>query len=450
MIGAHFLAMLAALAPVTAGDVPWESSYELASDRAVEENKVIFIAINMDGEAANDRLANRVYRADSIAELAARTVNVVGSRFNHRSGNKPCKRFGTVTCGDHRLVEREVRGTVVMPDKNGRVIAPQHFFLMPDGEVILSVTYEITRSELEWCFVTAMLKLDPECGVVMPEGARVPRRLNMRGAAEVAVTVRPLSKDELEKALKAMRSGFGALTEASAFRQLLVTDDPKAVAYISKELKSGYLAMVPDLQQSTLRTIGATSPASFWKAVSPFLDPKYGQSLRNEAAVALEQLDAPKSVRALKSALSKAKYVDMKKNVLRALGSAGAEDKGARKLILRYVKDKNSILRRNALLALAWHTGDKKVDGALLAALEAEDPMERRAAALALAVGRRTEYRDELERAMKARRSSGDAEVMQRALLVLDGENLATIRADVARVCNDRFPRTRFFGGPRD
>ena len=446
MMAARFLAMLATLAPATAGDVPWEPSYEGALERARKENKIVFVAINMDGEAANNRLAYGIYREDSIAKLAAMTVNVVASRFDHRSGNKPCKRFGTVTCSDHRLVEKEVRGTVVMPDAKGRVIAPQHLFLKPDGTVILSVTYEITRGQLEWCFVTALLELDPECGVKMPKGARAPRGLSMKGARRGGVTIRPLSKDELEEALKTLRSGFGAVGEHEAFNQVLATDDSDAVDYVARELKSGIYSMVPELQKSTLRTIGATSPASFWEAVSPFLDPKRATSLRQEAAVALEQLGAPKSVRVLKSALSKAKTPELKKNLLRALGSAGAEDKGARKLILRYVDDKESILARNALLALAWHVGDKKVDGALLAALEGESSLERRAAALALAVGRRTEHHDALLRALQARRSPQDTDVMQRALSVLEGEDLATIKADVASVCGDRIPRPRFFG----
>ena len=78
MIGMRFWATLAVLAPVAAADdVSWESSYEGALERAREENKIVFVAINMDGEAANDRLAYGVYHEDSIAELAGRTVNVL-------------------------------------------------------------------------------------------------------------------------------------------------------------------------------------------------------------------------------------------------------------------------------------------------------------------------------------------------------------------------------------
>ncbi len=102
------------------------------------------------------------------------------------------------------------------------------------------------------------------------------------------------------------------------------------------------------------------------------------------------------------------------------------------------------------MLALAWHVGDKKVDEALLAALSGEHPLERRAAALALAVGRRTEHLDALQRAIEARRSPTDSEIMLRALSVLEGENLATIKADVASVCGDRIPRPRFFGVDED
>lgn len=445
MTGARSLAVLAALAPAAAADVPWAASFEGAFERALEENKVVFVAVNMDGELANERMAYGVYREKSIAGLAASTVNLVASRFEHGSKDRPCKRFGTITCAEHRRVEKEVRAGVVKSDSKGYVIAPQHVFLKPTGEVLLSVTYEIDRSELEWCFVTALLALDPECGVQMPERARPPRRLIMKGVHGSGVSIRPLSKDELEETIRTLRAGFGAIDELDAFNQILATDDPEAVKYAAKELKTGYLSMMFETQQSTLRTIGATSPASFWKAVSPFLEAK-GEWLRNEAVVALEQLGAPKSVPVLKSALSKEKSRQVKKNLLRALGAAGATHKGARKELRRYAGGKEPLLRRNALLALAWHAGDAKVDEVLLGALQAEDPLERRAAALALAVGRRTEHRDALQRAEEAQRDLEDAQVMQRALSVLDGANLAAIAADVASVGGDRIPRPRFFG----
>ena len=38
------------------------------------------------------------------------------------------------------------------PDSSGAVIAPQHVFLGGDGSVLLSVPYEVSSLELQWCF----------------------------------------------------------------------------------------------------------------------------------------------------------------------------------------------------------------------------------------------------------------------------------------------------------
>ena len=50
----------------TAGaDIPWEGDWAVANERSTKENRVLFLAVNMDGERANDRLAEKV-----VADLA--------------------------------------------------------------------------------------------------------------------------------------------------------------------------------------------------------------------------------------------------------------------------------------------------------------------------------------------------------------------------------------------
>ncbi len=217
---------------------------------------------------------------------------------------------------------------------------------------------------------------------------------------------------------------------------------------MARELNTGMLAWASSMQVSTLNTIGTQSPASFWQAVSPLLQSKFAP-VRSAAAVALEQLAAPKSLKALNAAFRREKDRAVKKNLLRALGTVGVGNKGARRQLLKFGTAKEAILRRNALLALGSHVGDEDVDELLLTRLESMDALDCRAAALALAFSRRSEHRDAVQRAMDAQSDPLEKKVLGRALAVLDGGNLKEIAKDVAEVGEDELARERFCGRER-
>src|SRR6185436_149263 len=119
------------------------------------------------------------YKDPVITKLTTNTLNLFCSRFDHGSGDQPCKRCGTVPCSAHMAIEKAVRAKILKPADGGDVVSPQHVFLDPDGKVILSVQYEITKGELEWCFYTALKKVDPAFNWTLSASARAPRRLVM-------------------------------------------------------------------------------------------------------------------------------------------------------------------------------------------------------------------------------------------------------------------------------
>ena len=53
-------------------------------------------------------LAENVYRDKRVVQLTASTVNLISSRFSHGSSG-PCKRFGGISCEDHKRVEVSIR-----------------------------------------------------------------------------------------------------------------------------------------------------------------------------------------------------------------------------------------------------------------------------------------------------------------------------------------------------
>src|SRR5436190_11566540 len=165
---ASILFLTAALGAPSANDIQWQSSFEKTLEKAAAEKKVVFLAVNMDGEKANERMLEKVYTEKSVVELSKQTLNIVASTAEHSPADKPCSKFDGLYCLDHRKIDVAARKDILKTDDQGPVVAPQSVFIGPDGKVILSVPYEINANELEWCFVSALTKNDAALKLAMP------------------------------------------------------------------------------------------------------------------------------------------------------------------------------------------------------------------------------------------------------------------------------------------
>jgi hypothetical protein len=461
-----------------AGGIAWQTSWDKTFERAAAEKKLVFLAVNMDGERANDRIVEKVYRDKHVQEMAGRTLNLVASAAEHAGIDKPCPRFDGVRCQDHRRVDTAARKDVLKADAQGLVVAPQHVFLAPDGKIVLSVPYEIDAGELVWCFVSALQKLDAASAPAMPASARMPKRVivgathDPAGEGQGGSLVPPTSK-EVQEILTMLKKGGMGEERMAALRRLVLSDDPDAVAYIGQELKSGGYgfgggggagggggkggggagaggggrgAGGDQRHLLILRAIGQLSPPPYWEMVSEFLDHD-DEGLRREAAVAIEQLAAREAVPALTKALNAEKEPGHQKDLLRALGACGAGDSKTRALLVKRAKsDKQSLVRANAYLALAWSASDPDVQALLRATLEKGDDLDRAAAALAVGIARDAAWIPVLETAAAAAKDDGTKAAIRAARGVLDGAALSTLREQVVRVCRDEVGRERIFG----
>lgn len=438
--------LLPVLAWTGAADIAWESDFEAARARAAAENKVLFCALNMDGEKANDRMAEDVYSDKDVIALTTQTVNLIGSRFEH--GGK-CKRFAGISCEEHAAMETRIRADVLQAKPEDPLVAPQHIFVGPDGTILLSVPYEISARELQWCLVTAIKKANPDADVTMPAKARAPRRLIQDGVLEGSgdVTITPLSEDEVEETIEAIRNGMRAAERMEAMLRLIATDDPAAVEFIEVELGDVRLQRRKPLMVRAMRAMGAVSPPSFGPTLESFL--KFPDTeIRLEAVVALEQIGYEKSVKELRSVYGKEGSARVRAQMIRAIGIIGADDKSARSAVLKAAGDKkDDVLAANALFALGLHAADKKAWGVLEEAFSHESTRRRQAAALGLALGRAT---DRLEALKTARKAETNAEVQatyDAVIAVLEGGPIAGLAETVAKVTDSEIPRPRFFGG---
>ena len=438
--------LLPLFAAVGAADITWETDFEAARERAKAENKVLFCALNMDGEKANDRMAEDVYSDKEVIALTQHTVNLIGSRFEH--GGK-CKRFAGVACADHQQMEKHIRADILQVTPQTDLVAPQHIFADADGKILLSVPYEISARELQWCLVTAMLKADPEADVKMPDKARAPRRLIQDGilSGEGDATITPLSEDEVEATIEAIRNGMRAGERAEAMLRLLATDDKTAVEFVDVELGDVRIQRRKPLLVRMIRAMGAVSPQSFGPTLERFL--KFPDTeVRLEAVAALEQIGYEKIVKELRSVYGKEGSARVRAQMIRAIGIIGADDKSARSAVIKAAKDKkDDVLAANALFALGLHASDKKAWAEIEAGLSHSNARRRQAAALGLALGRAS---DRIEAVQAARKTEQDEEVQatfDAVLAVLEGGPISGLADIAAKVTDSEIPRPRFFGG---
>jgi len=475
---------IALAAPVFAGDVVWQRSLEEALAKAKAENKPLFLAVNMDGERANDVLATKTYGEKSFEELAARTVNALASAAEHAALGKPCTRFDGLECMHHRRTDTEARAQVLKSDAEGSVVAPQHVWLAPDGKLLLSVPYSVTLEELNWCMVTALHEVDPKSEAKMPANARAPRRLILGGvfdpgAAGDGLADRPPTRAQVLEIIKELKKSWVGLEQMGPARRLLMSDEPEAMEFVRQQLRGsigdylgggggggggggkggggaggggGGRGNTGVFHAMILHSIGVVSPPAYWEIAVESLG--HGdRRVRIEAAVALEQLAAPEALRELNVALLKEDDPSIKKELLRALGSVGANDSKTRSALLKRAKsDKDATLRWNALAALAFATQDAEVAAFLQQSLAGKDPRARTAAACAAGLSRDKRFVEQLTAQTATPPAEGADPLDQQAhaaalaaLSVLQGAPLREIEPALKKICDDTVDRERWF-----
>lgn len=436
-------AFVLSIGTTMAAGIAWQPSFDDVLAQAKAEKKVVFIAVNMDRERANDRLVADHYKDATIAKLAAHTLNLFCSRFDHASGEKPCPRAGAVPCSAHMAVEKAVRAKILKAADGGDVVSPQHVFLDPDGKVILSVQYEISKAELEWCFVTALRKLDPQFPWTLSGGARAPRRLVMDGVVSGEAMEQAPTKEEVDAILERLKRGEAPREMREEILRLFKSDDPRAKEYVEN-----FLSSKPANRENWINVliheVGRSSPQDWSELVVRFLDDPRAD-VRAEAAVALEQLADPKSLSDLTKAFKREKEDVVKRELLRAIASTGrADKKTATTLSEQFAKAKDVATRCAALIG-AGHLEDAKAARALLdPALESTDASLRAAAACAIAVRRDREAHEAmLDGAALKEPDPTTKSTLEQALKVLRGGDVARIDEAANTLCGSTIVRDR-------
>ncbi len=443
------LIILTSLAGPRAG-IDWSESFADALQVSKAEGKVVFIAVNMDGERANDRMAREVYKDKAIIALAAHTTNLVASNNTHNSGGT-CSRFGGISCVDHRNIDGHVRKGVLTADSEGFVVAPQHVFLSPEGKAILSVPYEITAPELEWCFFTAIQKVDEDFSFKLSSKARAPARLVMDGVYDSSTESEPVppTREEALAIIKELKKGRAEKAQAKLER-LVMADEPEARDFLVTSLRGGggkrNAGKRAERQRDLLRFVGEHSPSSYWEVAAEFLSSS-DDELRAEAVVALEQLGAPESLRDISKYVGKEKEEAIKKNLYRALGAVGSDDRRARGTLLKRARDgRDPVLQANALLGLGTLAPDDEIWEMFKETIAEGSEEAQVAAILGIGLTRNKEWIPYLAEITPAHTGRRAVKALATVKAVLEGAPLSQMESLVMTAGSDVIPRKRIFG----
>lgn len=443
-----FVAPLVRASPLGAvAGITWTGAYDVARATAKREGKLIFVALNMDGERANDRLAEQVYRDKTLVALTADTINLVASVADHGKGK--CSRFGGITCPEHQQVDIKVRSEILQAGTSP-VVAPQHLFLSPEGKVLLSVPYEVRAGELEWCFHEAQRLVDPTYKAKATGKSQKPKRL-LVGEVAPAAGRAPMPREVALERIAKLRKGTGEKHEI--LYELATADEPEArdeiVLFLRAGPSIGYDGSIgEDGRPALLRWIGEVSPASYWEMLEDFVGT--GEiDLRREAVVAMEQLAAPEGLASLMKQLRKEKDDKITGGLLRALGACGGTDNKARSALLKASKDKDDLARRSAFIGLGWLEPDEDVHARLEEALAEGDPVDRAAAAAGMGLSRDARWIALLEPWIADGSTAPDVlkNAATAALDVIRGAKYERLQGVLQRVADDGMPRARLFGG---
>ncbi len=434
------IAFLLCTAP--AAKISWAPTYQAALDLAAQEGRVIFVAVHMPGERGNERMAKSVYGDKRITEFAESTVNLIGiSMDDYR---KAGSRVSLGKLNEEQLtnLSRDINKHVLKPNSDGSVVAPQHVFLDSQGAVLLSVPWEVTANELEWCFATALSTLDPEHPVKPSSRARAPRRLLVGRVLEPRANQgTPATLEEVREIMRLTRKGGGDIDDNwDLMLRIMTADEEVARSFISQHLRGAWSGA-----ERTIHAIALASSASWWEVVAEF-NRNDSETVREEVAACLEQLAAADSLKSIKTALSKEKDERLKGNWLRAYASAGADDGKVRKAVFKAVDRTEDVVgRANAILALGYLTPGEDLDQLLgMLITDAETGPEQRTAAIcAMALTRRATWTATLT---PLTTDGPLQEVAQAALQVLEAGDLTPLRPFVISACGDVIDRERLFG----
>lgn len=420
------LLALFALAPLAAQEpaprVAWSPSVDAAFEQARKEGKPVMWVVMMDGEIACRRMMDNVYTDAAVIARTKEFVVVPCSlgRHNRSGGDEsetetPCGIFPGVTCSQHRANELVFRERY---ETRREVISPQHVFTDPTGQILSRKDWELNsrtlRDEMDKA-MNAWKRLqgrsdetpaaeapgDSPAPAVAPDA---PARISAEETRLLSVLLRAPSQEKKECA-----DAFYQVAGSAAYAAL-------ADAILAKEVKrSEDLATI-------VRAAGKPECSAGAKEFARLLDDK-NKVVRHTAVVTLEEMEDPSVVAKLLEIYEQDRTLELRRDILRALGPLGRGNEQALALLLKEVQNSNPKMVRSAAMGLGNHlSGNQEVRDALQKAfLRTGDDLVKKAILYAYLVGRDESAASDLDGLAEKERNKEIKDLIETTRNVLQG-----------------------------
>ena len=459
MLGQVLLAM-SLLAPVEVlshsssrpAKVEWTADLAEGLERAAEEGRVVLVALGAVEEARSAAHVKELYSSKKLSAYFEAAVNIPA--WSCALGEeRALPRFSKLEPEDHvnNLIVATERW--LKPNSKGVVPLPQHLWVSPEGELLLSCPYEIDVEEFAWCFDEALRRAGVDERPEPVKGAHPPRRLlfeDVLALGDEDDLGRGLTSDELDALLKEMNKRFLTERDRGDVIRVLFTDDDSAVSFLGKQFGLWELGgpRIAPIIDGTFELLGTISSKRYIEVLEAFATHNRA-SLRARVAVAFEQIGHPDGLSTVKKALKKEKDDEVRAEWVRALGACGFGQKSALNTLAKLAeKEKDDRVRRNAILALGHLLPAEGAFDFLTELLGTADGEDRSAAILALALGRATGARELIAGFEEGEDDEDVLKLIRRSLKVLDGGNLYEIQSSFSLISESEVGRARLFFRP--
>ncbi len=384
LLAAAFCAALSVLLSQAAGQaIAWTKSVDEALEQAKTENKVVLLAINMQGERASDELVRDHYKDPVLGGLSRSIVSVFCSAYT----GKPATAKTGLHSSANKDNEQVVRERFLKADADQWIVAPQHVLVGPDGKIISSVSHLLSKGELEWIIVDAIRKVDPGFKWTASGRYRAPEKLQRGQANGSEGDAPPPGQAQVRAALKNVDKLGGGRRGRNNFRKIaedadiiIRSDRPEALRWGKTVLRLRWVG------SRLIKSIGDKSPKAWWKAVVEHLASS-NDGMRKAAVIATAQLGEPKSFGQLKTAFKKEKDPAIEGRMLRTMASVAPTNRQAISLIGRALSShKSEFVRAHATVATGLLEDRVAITTGLSQALQDKNAIVRSVAAYVIAI----------------------------------------------------------------
>ena len=399
---------LLVLGQETARQIDWQSDYPAALELAKSQSRPLLVAFNMDDDPGNDRTARDSYQDAQLVELSRSFVCVIASIGEHSAAPALCSRFGAITCAQHKRTEIDASDALV---GRAQVIAPQHFFLSPDGEVLERRVYEQPVAELR-DIMRRVLGIEVAAGKARPINSDA----EQQEVDRLFDSARGVKKPKKRKAVKEL-AGRNSSIARQALLEAMVHDDDEELRVLIME------AMARSGDYALLEPLIAASKE------------------RRDAVVmgairALGILGLPDGAPTIRKQLNRQKGSGFGKTLIAYAASAG-EDPDVIAAVMKAAKSSDSERSAYGLLAMQSLTHTEKTREVLVKALKSRSTRPRAAAVWTIGMARVVELHSDTKKLLDLESNTDVREIAAAVMKVLNLMEEQAQESKVRKAVND-------------